>query len=49
MPIAMNSIYRTRDDILASMLSQLVGAIPDVYTGEDGVIRIIFDIESGQF
>jgi uncharacterized phage protein gp47/JayE len=31
------------------MLSQLVGAIPDVYTGEDGVTRIIFDIESGQF
>jgi uncharacterized phage protein gp47/JayE len=45
----MNSIYRTREDILASMLSQLVGAIPDVYTGEDGVIRIIFDIEAGQF
>ena len=49
MPISMNSIFRTREDILASMLSQLVGAIPDVYTGEDGVIRIIFDIESGQF
>jgi uncharacterized phage protein gp47/JayE len=49
MPISMLSIYRSREDILASMLSQLVGAIPDVYTGEDGVIRIIFDIESGQF
>jgi uncharacterized phage protein gp47/JayE len=45
----MLSIYRSREDILASMLSQLVGAIPDVYTGEDGVIRIVFDIESGQF
>src|SRR4029077_17267567 len=49
MPISMLSIYRSREDILASMLSQLVGAIPDVYTGEDGVIRIIFDIESGRF
>ena len=49
MPISMLSIYRSREDILASMLSQLTGAIPDVYTGDDGVIHIIFDIESGQF
>src|SRR5580765_2421116 len=45
----MTSIYRTRESILADMISQLVGAIPDVYTGDDGVIRIIFDIEAGQF
>jgi uncharacterized phage protein gp47/JayE len=49
MPITSLSIYRSREDILASMLSQLVGAIPDVYTGEDGAIRIIYDIEAGQF
>ena len=31
------------------MINQLVAAIPDVYVGVDGVIRIIFDIEAGQF
>ena len=47
MPITMTSIYKSREDILSAMLAQLTGAIPDVYTGEDGTIRIIFDIEPG--
>lgn len=49
MPVSLSSIYRTREDILAGMISQLQSAIPDVYVGDDGVIRIIFDIEAGQF
>jgi len=48
-PVSLSSIYKTRQDILAAMLSQLASGIPDVYTGTDGVIRIIFDIEAGQF
>jgi len=49
MPVSVSSIYRTRDEILDAMIQQLVSAIPDVYVGQDGVIRIIFDIEAGQF
>jgi uncharacterized phage protein gp47/JayE len=49
MPISMSSIYRTRQDILNTMIAQLVSGIPDVYVGADGVIRLIFDIEAGQF
>jgi uncharacterized phage protein gp47/JayE len=48
MPITDISFYRRREDILAEMLASLTAAIPDAYTGEDGVTRIIFDIESGQ-
>ena len=49
MPVLDTSIYRSRDDILSDMISQLIAAIPDAYTGEDGVTRIIFEIESGQY
>jgi uncharacterized phage protein gp47/JayE len=49
MPVSMSSIYRTRQDILNSMISQLIAGIPDAYVGADGVIRLIFDIEAGQF
>lgn len=45
----MADLYRTRDDILAEMLSEIQGAIPDVYVGDDGVIYILFSVESGQF
>lgn len=31
------------------MIAQLQVAIPDVYVGEDGVARLLFTIESGQF
>jgi uncharacterized phage protein gp47/JayE len=43
------TLYRTREEILAEMLVQLQGVIPDIYVGEDGVVRIIFNIEAGQF
>lgn len=48
MPITDSSMYRQRADIVAEMLVQLLAAIPDAYTGEDGVTRIIFEIEAGQ-
>lgn len=41
-------MYRRREDILAEMLASLVAAVPDAYVGEDGVIRIVFEIDAGQ-
>jgi uncharacterized phage protein gp47/JayE len=48
MPIVETSFYRRREDLLAEMLASLTSAVPDAYTGEDGITRIIFDIETGQ-
>lgn len=48
MPITDTTLYRNRDEIVASMLSALLAAIPDAYTGEDGVLAIIFQVEGGQ-
>lgn len=48
MPITDSSMFRTREDIVAEFLADLVAAIPDAYTGEDGVNRIRFEIEAGQ-
>lgn len=47
-PITETSFYRRQEDVLAEMLANLVAAIPDAYTGEDGVTRIVFEIEAGQ-
>src|SRR5262245_33810117 len=41
-------MFRSRTDILAEMLAELIGAIPDACTGEDGTTRIIFEIDAGQ-
>lgn len=48
MPIVDTSVYRTRDEIVADMLGQLISAVPDAYTGEDGVLTMVFTIEAGQ-
>lgn len=48
MAIADSAMYRRRDDIVADMLASLTSAIADAYVGDDGVIRIIFEIEAGQ-
>lgn len=42
-------MFRTREEILAEMLAQLQGAIPDIHVGNDGVLYITFSIEAGQF
>lgn len=47
-PITDTSLYRKREDIVSEMLAQLVAAISDAHTGEDGSVRIIFEIEAGQ-
>ena len=49
MPITPDTFFRSRDDVLGEMLAALQAVIPDVYVGEDGVIRILMDIESGQY
>lgn len=48
MPIADTTLYRQQQEIVADMLGQLLAAIPDAYTGDDGVLSIIFQIEAGQ-
>lgn len=42
-------MFKSRSDVLTEMLAELTGMIPDVYVGEDGVLRIIFEVEAGQF
>ena len=49
MPITVDTFYRSREDVLGDMLASLQAEIPDVYVGPDGIVRILFDIESGQF
>jgi len=49
MPITPETFHRSRDEILADMLAAFQAEIPDVYTGVDGVLRILLDIEAGQF
>jgi uncharacterized phage protein gp47/JayE len=49
LPVDQSTFYKTRDEILSEMLTALQTAIPDVYQGEDGVVRIIFEIEAGQY
>lgn len=48
MPFQGDELYRTQDDILASMISALQSRIPDIWVAEDGTLRIILEIESGQ-
>lgn len=49
MPITDTDFFKNQTDILAQMLEQFSGFIPDAYVGEDGVVRILFEIEAGQF
>ena len=37
MPIENDTFYRTRQTVLMEMLTELQSAIPDAYTGEDGI------------
>lgn len=48
MPLEGDTFYRARADILADMLAELQAAIPDVYVGDDGTIKIIYTVQSGQ-
>lgn len=48
MPIVDTTMYRTHDEIVAEMIAALLAAVPDAYTGDDGVISIVLNIEAGQ-
>jgi uncharacterized phage protein gp47/JayE len=47
--IADRSLFKTRADVLNALLTSLEGAIPDLYMGQDGVVRILFEVEAAQF
>lgn len=42
-------MYKSREQVVTEMLAELTGMIPDVYAGDDGVIRIVFEVQAGQF
>ncbi len=48
MPITDTSLFRGRLEIVNSMLAALQSAVPEVYMGEDGVVRILFEVEAAQ-
>jgi len=48
MPITSTTFFKPQDQILTEMLSQLVAAIPDAHTAEDGIIAIVYNVEAGQ-
>ena len=48
MAITDQTFYKSRQSWLGDMLAQLQAAITDVFVGEDGVIRILFEIQSAQ-
>jgi uncharacterized phage protein gp47/JayE len=48
MPITDQSLFKGRVDIVSEMLTALESAVPDVYLGDDGVVKILFQIEAAQ-
>ena len=48
MPITDTTMYRERAEIFAEMVANLLAAIPDAYTGDDGVAAILMQIQAGQ-
>jgi uncharacterized phage protein gp47/JayE len=48
MPFDETTFYKRGEDILAEMQAAAQSAIPDIYVGADGVLTIIWTVESGQ-
>lgn len=48
MPITDSTFYKTRDEWLAQMVAALQSSVSDAYVGEDGILYILFAVESGQ-
>lgn len=42
------TFFKPQDQIQSEMLASLLSAIPDAHTDEDGILAIVFSIESGQ-
>jgi uncharacterized phage protein gp47/JayE len=43
-PLQGDTLYMNRDDIVSTMIENLLDRIPDAYTGEDGVISILLNV-----
>jgi uncharacterized phage protein gp47/JayE len=43
-----NELFKDRQTILALMISAMQSNIPDVWIGEDGNLRLLFEVESSQ-
>ena len=41
-------LYKTQNQIVADLITGMQRLVPDVYVGEDGNLRILFEIEAGQ-
>lgn len=48
MPITDTSLLKARVNIVSEMLTALESAVPDVYVGDDGVVKILFQVEAAQ-
>jgi uncharacterized phage protein gp47/JayE len=43
-----DKLYRTRLEILTGLIDNMQNLVPDVWVGEDGQLRILFEVEAGQ-
>lgn len=41
-------ILRTKDDIVAAMMAQIIEAVPDAYLDEDSILRLLLETQGGQ-
>lgn len=41
-------LIKTKDEILSDMVTEWQSAVPDVWLGEDGVLRMLLELQSGQ-
>lgn len=48
MPLDEDVLVKTKDEIVADMVAQLQNAVPDIWLGEDGVLRMLLELQGGQ-
>src|SRR5688500_4442203 len=47
MPLDEDVLVKTKEEIVTAMLTEFSEAIPDVWTGEDGILRLIVETIAG--
>lgn len=47
MPVEGELLFRTREELVAEMTTAAVARIPDVYLGDEGILRMILEIVAG--
>lgn len=45
--ISVDQLYRASDEIVDSLIAKMQSLVPDIYTGDDGNVRILFEVLSG--